>query len=109
MRRRLIGAAVAALSLAVVPAIAASATGGSSTSVSIDQYADFEAAGGLLDVGLLVRCSGGSGLAMVTVDQYPPETTAPAHGTGFAAVVCDGQTHSVGVTVLGAPFDAGRA
>ena len=111
MRRRLIGAALAALSLAVVPAVTASATGGSGTSVSINQYADFNFNGTQLDVGLQVRCSGGSGLAMVDVDQYYPETPNPlgAHGTGIMEVVCDGQTHNVGVTVVGVVFDAGKA
>jgi len=89
----------------------AKATGGSGTSVSISQTADYNAFGTQLDVNLLVRCTGGIGLANVTVDQPHPETGFPATtGTGFNPdVVCDGQTHSVGVTLVGAVYDPGRA
>ena len=89
----------------------AKATGGSGTSVSISQTADFNAAGAQLDVNLNVRCRGGTGLAEVTVNQDSPETGVPdTTGTGFNfAVVCDGQTHSVGVTVIGVVYDPGKA
>jgi hypothetical protein len=89
----------------------AKATGGSGTSVSISQTADFNAFGTQLDVNLFVRCSGGMGLANVTVNQPHPETGFPATtGDGFNPdVVCDGRTHSVGVTILGAVYDPGRA
>ena len=89
----------------------AKATGGSGTSVSISQTADFNAFGTQLDVNLFVRCSGGTGLANVTVNQPHPETGFPATtGDGFNPdVVCDGRTHSVGVTLLGAVYDPGRA
>ena len=89
----------------------AKATGGSGTSVNISQTADFNTYGAQLDVNLLVRCTGGSGLAEVTVNQDSPETGVPdTTGTGFnAAVVCDGRTHSVGVTVTGVVYDPGRA
>jgi hypothetical protein len=90
---------------------AAKATGGSGTSVSISQTADFNTAGTQLDVNLNVRCTGGSGLAEVRVNQPHPETGFP-NTTGFGFnpdVVCDGQTHSVGVTIIGAVYDPGRA
>ena len=89
----------------------AKATGSSRTSVSISQTADYNFAGTQLDVNLLVRCSGGMGLAEVTVNQPHPETGFPAT-TGFGTnpdVVCDGQTHSVGVTLIGSVYDPGRA
>jgi hypothetical protein len=89
----------------------AKATGGSGTSVSISQTADFNTFGAQLDVNLLVRCTGGTGLAEVTVNQDSPETGVPdTTGTGFnPAVVCDGNTHSVGVTVTGVVYDPGKA
>jgi hypothetical protein len=89
----------------------AKATGSSGTSVSISQTADYNLGGVSLDVNLLVRCTGGSGLAEVTVHQPHPETGFPmTTGTGFNPdVVCDGQTHSVGVTLVGAVYDPGRA
>jgi hypothetical protein len=109
----------------------AKATGSSRTSVSISQTADYNFAGTQLDVNLLVRCSGGMGLAEVTVNQLdvglnvrctgstgtatvhvmqtPPESTHPVSGFGIQDVVCDGQTHSVGVTLIGSVYDPGRA
>ena len=89
----------------------AKATGSSGTSVSISQTADYNLAGTSLDVNLLVRCTGGSGVAQVTVNQPQPETGFPdTTGTGFNPdVVCDGQTHSVGVTLIGTVYDPGRA
>ena len=89
----------------------AKATGSVGTSVGISQTADFNAFGTQLDVNLLVRCTGGTGLAEVTVNQDSPETGVPdTTGTGFnPAVVCDGRTHSVGVTVVGVVYDPGRA
>jgi hypothetical protein len=89
----------------------AKATGSSGTSVSISQTADFNTFGTQLDVNLNVRCTGGSGAAQVTVNQDSPETGVPdTTGTGFNPdVVCDGQTHSVGVTVVGVVYDPGQA
>jgi len=113
--KRILAAAALAAPLALVPSIAfaggSSGGSGSYSSVSINQYADFDFAGALLDVGLLVKCSGGTGLATVSVDQDYPETWAMtgAHGTGVQDVVCDGRTHSVGVTIASAPYDAGKA
>lgn len=106
----LIGAIAAAMAVPVV----AKATGGGN-SVSIHEQADYDAVGFVIDVGLNVRCQGDgtvatNGLVSVTVDQYPPETPYPvATGSGPQSVVCDGQTHTVGVTLVGEGFDAGRA
>jgi len=105
----LLSIAAVALPLALFQGIAG-ATGGGGTSLSIGQTADFNTFGGQLDVKLLVRCTGFSGTADVTVTQDRPESGAPAMGIGGnPAVVCDGQTHSVGVTVTGGLFDPGKA
>lgn len=105
----LLGMAAVALPLGLLQGVA-NATG-SGTSVGISQTADFNTFGTQLDVNLLVRCTGGSGLATVTVNQASPETGVPGTtGTGFNPdVVCDGNTHSVGVTVVGAVYDPGKA
>lgn len=90
----------------------AGASGGSTSgsAVTIDQRADYDFVGAAIDVGLRVRCSGGSGSVIVNLDQYPPETPYPVGtGSGPQIVVCDGYTHTVGVTVGGFGFDEGRA
>jgi hypothetical protein len=79
------------------------------TEVSIRQYADFNLNGLQLDVGLNVRCTGGLGLATVSVTQTTPDSPHPVTGGGTKDVVCDGQTHSVGVSVVGVLYDAGKA
>jgi hypothetical protein len=106
----LLGAIALALPFGLIQGVAG-ATGGGGTAVSIQQYADFNFAGTQLDVGLHVRCTGGLGLAEVTVKQDSPETGVPdTMGTGFNPdVVCDGEIHSVGVTVFGVVFDPGKA
>jgi hypothetical protein len=109
----LVGALAAGLAVPVV-AKAHDDDGGSSNSVTIQQYADYDAAGFFLDVGLYVRCKrvtgNVNGLVSVTVDQYPPATPFPvSHGMGNQPVVCDGSTHAVGVTIGGEGFDAGTA
>jgi hypothetical protein len=90
----------------------AKATGRTTTTgdqVSINQYADYDLPT-LLQVGLQVRCYGGDGVATVQVTQTPPETPYPVtFGSSGQPVVCDGQTHSVGVSVVGAGYDAGKA
>jgi hypothetical protein len=113
--KRILAAAAVAAPLALVPGIA-QATGGTgstggSSSVTINQYADYEAVGLVLDVGLNVRCSGGvNGLVDVTVEQSPPETPYPvAFGSGPQSVVCDGKTRAAAVTIVGEGFDAGKA
>ena len=64
--------------------------------MTIQQYADYEAAGFVLDVGLYVTCKGNgtvahNGLVNVTVEQYPPQTPFPlGFGSGPQPVVCDG-------------------
>lgn len=108
-----LGIVAVALPLGLLQGVAG-ATGGSGTSnsVSIRQYADFNLAGVELDVGLNVRCTDldGFGTATVRVTQTPPETGIPTTGTGANPdVVCDGRTHSVGVTVVGPLYDAGKA
>jgi hypothetical protein len=107
----LLGAVAVALPLALSTAHAT----GTTSSVSIHEQADYDAVGFVIDVGLNVRCQGDgtlatNGLVSVTVDQYPPETPYPvATGSGPQSVVCDGKTHTVGVTLVGEGFDAGRA
>ena len=110
MKKLVLGAAAAAAvaaGVALVPSVA----GAAGSSVSINQYADFNFAGTQLDVGLQVSCTGGTGLVTVSVDQPYPESPDPlgAHGTGEMDVVCDGKTHNVGVTVVGVIYDAGKA
>jgi hypothetical protein len=114
VKKLVLGAAAAAAlatSVALVPSVAGAtgSTGGSS--VSINQYADFNFNGTQLDVGLQVSCTGGTGVVNVSVDQPYPESPDPlgAHGTGVMDVVCDGKTHNVGVTVIGVIYDAGHA
>jgi hypothetical protein len=109
----LIGALAAAMAVPVV----AKATGSTETtnSVLIQQYADYDAAGLVLDVGLYVRCKGNGTLAhngevTVFVQQYPPQTPYPVgFGSGPQSVVCDGTYRAVGVTIVGQGFDAGTA
>ncbi|HEX2158544.1 MAG TPA: hypothetical protein VHS79_16445 [Actinomycetes bacterium] len=92
---------------------AAGATGttGSSSYVTINDKADYDFIGTNIDVGLQVRCkdSTGYGTVNVTVKQGYPQTIATAVSDGPQAVVCDGRTHSVAVTTIGAGFDAGWA
>jgi hypothetical protein len=78
--------------------------------VIIQQDASYNLAGAVINVGLDVKCQGGSGDVVVNVTQSPPETPYPmAAGSGPQTVVCDGQMHSVAVTVAGFGFDAGTA
>jgi hypothetical protein len=104
----LLGAVAVALPLGLTTAKATGTTG--TNSVSIDPYADFDTFGGNIDVKLYVRCTGTT-VAEVTLKQSPPETGSPVTvGVGSnPLVVCDGNTHSVGVTVGGAGFDTGYA
>jgi hypothetical protein len=106
----LAGAIAAAIPFGITAAGATGGTG-STNSVTIQQYADYDAAGFVLDVGLYVRCSGGvNGLVTVNVSQSPPQTPYPVgFGSGPQPVVCDNNTHAVGVTVGGEGFDAGIA
>ena len=107
-----LGVVAVALPLGLSAAHATGSTGGtgSTNSISIDPYADFDTAGTNIDVKVYVRCTGASAVD-VTLQQSPPETGSPvAVGSGpQPLVVCDGNTHSVGVTVFGAGFDTGYA
>jgi hypothetical protein len=104
----LIGALAAAMAVPVVAK--ATGGGGSGNSVIIQEKVDYDFVGTQLDVGLYVKCSGGSGSVIVNVSQSPPQTPYPvAAGSGPQIVVCDNNTHSVGVTITGFGFDAGRA
>jgi hypothetical protein len=103
----LVGAVAVALPLGLSTARAT----GTTTSVTIHEQADYDAAGFVVDVGLNVRCYGGvNGLVDVTVEQFPPETPYPmGFASGPQSVVCDGKSHTVGITLVGPGFDAGRA
>jgi hypothetical protein len=90
----------------------AGATGTTSNSVTIERNAQYDTLGSFIHVGLQVRCrrSALPGSLDVMVSQKPPETPYPvAAGSGLQEVVCDGRTHSVGVTIAGEGFDAGKA
>jgi hypothetical protein len=80
--------------------------------VTIQEEASYILAGSTIDVGLNVRCQGGSGSGdvVVNVTQSPPQTPFPVGaGSGPSPVVCDGHTHEVAVTVFGFGFGAGQA
>ena len=105
----LLSVTAVALPVGVLSGIA-KATGGTGTDhVSINQYADYDLPS-LLQVGLQVRCFGQDGVVSVDVDQSPPETPyAVSFGFSGQPVVCDGQTHYVGVSIVGEGYDAGKA
>jgi hypothetical protein len=78
--------------------------------VTIQPQASYNFAGAMLNVGLDIKCQGGSGDVVVNVTQSQPETPYPvAAGSGPQIVACDGQMHTVAVTVGGFGFDAGTA
>lgn len=101
------------LSVGLLPGVAkASGGGGTANQVTIQPQASLIFTDATIDVGLYVKCQGGSGLGevIVNVTQSPPATPSPvAAGSGPQTVVCDGHSHSVGVTVSGFGFDAGTA
>jgi hypothetical protein len=112
----LAGAVAVALPFGLATAKATGTTGGTTTnSVSINYAAQYDLNGNIIHVGLSVRCKPGivplePGQVDVTVEQGPPETAYPvAAGGGLNNVVCDGRSHSVGVSITGIGFDAGRA
>jgi hypothetical protein len=83
---------------------------GSQNQVIIQPQASYIIAGATIDVGLYVKCQGGSGEVVVNVTQSPPETPYPMQfASGPQTVVCDGQTHTVAVTLAGFGSDAGKA
>jgi len=99
------------LSVGLLQGVAKAASGGG-PQVTIQPQASYNLAGAVVNVGLYVKCQGGggSGDVIVNVTQSPPQTPYPmAAGSGPQVVVCDGQTHSVAVTVAGFGFDAGTA
>ena len=97
----------------------AGATGGSPppNSVTIQQYADYDAAGLVLDVGLYVRCKGNGTLPTTAWSTCRwSSTRRRRHTRSVSARVLSpscvtATTHAVGVTVVAvAPgFDAGQA
>jgi hypothetical protein len=101
----------------------AGATGGGSTSsLTINQNAQYDVLGNVIHVGLRARCpvtldpmgNPLPGTIHVHVVQDPPESVTHTEGDSFVKeVVCDGQTHTVGATIfnplLEFGFDAGRA
>ena len=102
-----LGILAVALPIGLLPGVAQADSG---PQVTIQQDASYILAGSVIDVGLNVKCQGGSGDVVVNLTQSPPETPYPvAAGSGPRSVVCDGQTHSVAVTVVGFGFDAGQA
>jgi hypothetical protein len=105
-----LGAIAVALPLGLTTAKATGSTG--NNSVTISQNAQYDLLGGIIHVGLTVSCKTNvlPGQVEVTVEQYPPETPYPmAAGGGLNNVVCDGKSHTVGVSITGEGFDAGRA
>jgi hypothetical protein len=100
-----------ALSVGLLSGVAeASGGGGSLNQVTIQPQASYNFAGTMINVGLDVKCQGGSGEVVVNLTQSQPETPYPmAAGSGPQTVVCDGQMHTVAVTVGGFGFDAGTA
>jgi len=106
----LLGMVAVALPLGLLQGIAKATDSPPANQVTIQQYVDYDFAGTQLDVGLYVRCKGGSGSVIVNVSQSPPQTPYPVGaGSGPQIVVCDGYTHAVGVTITGFGFDAGTA
>jgi hypothetical protein len=103
----LLGSLAVVLPIGLQQGVAQAASG---PQVIIQQDASYNLAGAVINVGLDVKCQGGSGDVVVNVTQSPPETPYPmAAGSGPQTVVCDGQMHSVAVTVAGFGFDAGTA
>jgi hypothetical protein len=114
----LLGMVAVALPLGLLQGIAkakgtSGSTSGSTGQVSINQYADYDAVGTFLDVGLQVACTdplGTAGNVQVHVSQSVPETPYPAaQGDGTQEVVCDGRSRYVTVSVFGGVFDGGKA
>ena len=103
-----LGMLAVALPIGLLPGVAKADDGG--PQVTIQQYASYILASSVINVGLDVKCQGGSGEVVVNVSQSPPETPYPVGaGSGPSPVVCDGQTHPVAVTVSGFGFNAGDA
>jgi len=103
-----LGILAVALPIGLLPGVAQADDGG--PQVIIQQDASYILASSVIDVGLDVKCQGGSGEVVVNVTQSPPQTPYPVGaGSGPSPVVCDGQMHPVAVTVTGFGFGAGKA
>lgn len=116
MKRIIITALAATLMFSLMPTGVAAATGGSGSKneITIQRDAQYDILGSIIHVGLNVKCQssplGLPGQVEVMVTQEPPETPYPISiGSGLQNVVCDGKTHTVGVSIFGEGFDAGRA
>jgi hypothetical protein len=120
----LLSALAIALPVGVLSGIAkATGSTGSTSSLSINQNAQYDVLGNVIHVGLRARCpvtpdpvTGDPlpGTIHVRVVQDPPESTMHTEGDSLVKqVVCDGQTHTVGATIFDPlfteGFDAGRA
>jgi hypothetical protein len=106
----LLGMLAAALPFGVLQGVAKAT--GDDTSLSINQNAQYDVNGFIVHVGLQARCPASPlpGTIEVHLTQDPPESVVHAEGDSLVKeVVCDGQTHSVGASVFGESFDAGRA
>jgi hypothetical protein len=107
----LLSALAIALPIGVLSGIAKAGSTGNSSEIVINENAQYDVLGNVVHVGLRARCPVGlPGTIEVHLTQDPPETTMHAEGTSLVKqVVCDGQNHTVGATIFGANFDAGRA
>ena len=113
----LLSALAIALPVGVLSGIAkATGSTGSTSSLTINQNAQYDVLGNVIHVGLRARCpaSPAPGTIHVHVVQDPPESVTHTEGDSLVKeVVCDGQTHTVGATIfnplLEFGFDAGRA
>jgi hypothetical protein len=106
----LLGMVAIALPVGILQGVAKATGSPPANSVTIQEHADYDFVGTNIDVGLKVRCTGGSGSVIVNVSQSPPETPYPVGASfGPQIVACDGYTHTVGVTTIAFGFDAGRA
>jgi hypothetical protein len=104
-----LGILAVALPIGLLQGVAKADDGGG-PQVIIQQDASYILSGSEIEVGLDVKCQGGSGDVVVNLTQSQPQTPYPmATGSGPQLVVCDGQMHSVAVSVDGFGFDAGTA
>ena len=95
-----------------ISAVRATGSTGSGSSVSINDKADYDFVGTQIDVGLQIRCtdSTGFGTVNVTVEQAHRRPIPMAVRCPVPRPSCvTGATRSVGVTIIGAGFDAGTA
>ena len=96
----LLGMLAVVLPIGLLQGVAKADEGGPPNQVTIQQYASYILASSVINVGLDVKCQGGSGDVVVNVTQSPPQTPYPVGaGSGPSPVVCDGHTHPVAVTV----------